>query len=205
MSWQEVPGWYSWQGVYRRWAKEAREGAIFVECGVFLGRSLGSLLEELRGKEATVYAVDPHVDDWQPGGDDWTAPAAMRLRELSTWGGNHKAASDAKGPPFTSYLWHATSCIGADFERVRVLRIGSVEAARIFDDGTVDYVWIDANHNYEPVVADIAAWTKKIRPGGAIGGHDYTPEYPGVQRAVREAFGDVPGCPEDGGSWEVRR
>lgn len=52
-------------------------------------------------------------------------------------------------------------------------RAFSVEAAKEFKDGSLDFVYIDGNHRFEQVVADLAAWAPKVRPGGIIAGHDY--------------------------------
>jgi hypothetical protein len=49
----------------------------------------------------------------------------------------------------------------------------SVEAAKQFEDGYFDFVYIDANHTYESVTADLNAWYPKVREGGMIAGHDY--------------------------------
>jgi hypothetical protein len=49
----------------------------------------------------------------------------------------------------------------------------SVEAAKQFEDGYFDFVYIDANHNYDSVTADLEAWYPKVRKGGMIAGHDY--------------------------------
>lgn len=48
-----------------------------------------------------------------------------------------------------------------------------------------DLVFIDADHSYEAVKADIAAWTPKVRKGGVLAGHDYG-VFEGVTRAVNE-------------------
>ena len=72
----------------------------------------------------------------------------------------------------------------------------SVDAAKKFADGTFDFVYIDANHAYDFVRADVLAWMPKIKNGGIIGGHDYDwcdPENGGefsVKRAVDEIFGE---------------
>lgn len=54
-----------------------------------------------------------------------------------------------------------------------IIRKFSVEAAADIEDGSLDAAYIDANHAYEYVVADIAAWLPKVRSGGIIAGHDY--------------------------------
>ncbi len=49
----------------------------------------------------------------------------------------------------------------------------SMEAVAKFKDGSLDFVYIDANHRLEYVIRDITEWAKKVRPGGVIAGHDY--------------------------------
>lgn len=60
----------------------------------------------------------------------------------------------------------------------------SAEAANYFD--SVDFVFIDAAHDYDSVKKDILAWLPKTK--GVIAGHDYIPTYPGVMGAVDEIF-----------------
>jgi hypothetical protein len=79
----------------------------------------------------------------------------------------------------------------------------SVEAARGFPDATLDLVYIDAAHDYRSVQSDIHAWTPKVKPGGFVAGHDYTPKTPGVIQAVRESFAQPMTLFADG-SWMVR-
>ena len=45
--------------------------------------------------------------------------------------------------------------------------------AKQFPDGSLDFVYIDGNHNYEHTVEDISLWSKKVRQGGIIYGHDF--------------------------------
>jgi hypothetical protein len=49
----------------------------------------------------------------------------------------------------------------------------SNEVAKQFPDGSLDFVYIDGNHNYEHTVEDISLWSKKVRQGGIIYGHDF--------------------------------
>ncbi len=49
----------------------------------------------------------------------------------------------------------------------------SMEAVKDFVDDSLDFVYIDANHGFDYVVKDIIAWTKKVKKGGIVAGHDY--------------------------------
>jgi predicted O-methyltransferase YrrM len=69
------------------------------------------------------------------------------------------------------------------------IRGGSSESARFFEDGSVDFVFIDADHVYDRVKEDILAWLPKVKPGGIIAGHDYNAAHQGVLQAVPEIFG----------------
>ena len=80
-------------------------------------------------------------------------------------------------------------------DRARVLHGTTVEMAARVEDGSLDFVFIDADHTTEAVLADIAAWWSKIRKGGAILGHDI--DWPSVQIAVKQAFGDYETLPDD--------
>ncbi len=79
-------------------------------------------------------------------------------------------------------------------ERSEIWRLTSAEAAARVPDGSLDFAYIDARHDYDSVVEDIGLWLPKIRPGGVLAGHDYVDgTYPqgefGVKRAVDEVFG----------------
>ena len=65
-------------------------------------------------------------------------------------------------------------------ERVRIIRALSVEAAATFADDYLDFVYIDANHAYLAIKADMAAWWPKLKPGGLFSGHDYFNATPNV-------------------------
>jgi len=76
--------------------------------------------------------------------------------------------------------------------RARILELPSIEAAQTFENGALDFVFIDADHSYEAVKQDISAWLPKVRPGGYVTGHDI--DMPEVRQAVDEL---LPGYRED--------
>lgn len=59
------------------------------------------------------------------------------------------------------------------YPNYRLIEKMSVEASKDFEDGSLDAVYLDGNHRYEFVVADLYAWIPKLRKGGIISGHDY--------------------------------
>lgn len=56
---------------------------------------------------------------------------------------------------------------------VTLIRKKSLEAVVDFEDNSLDFVYIDGNHAYQFVKDDITAWSRKVRPGGIVSGHDY--------------------------------
>lgn len=59
-----------------------------------------------------------------------------------------------------------------------LIRETSMNAVYYFDDNSLDFVYIDANHDFLNVTQDIHYWLKKVKPGGILSGHDYA-TYPG--------------------------
>jgi len=56
--------------------------------------------------------------------------------------------------------------------RCELIRKTSMDAVKDFEDGSLDFVFIDGNHSFEYVIEDIVQWSKKVKKGGIISGHD---------------------------------
>ncbi|MFW6225349.1 MAG: class I SAM-dependent methyltransferase [bacterium] len=85
------------------------------------------------------------------------------------------------------------------------MKMSSEDAVKIFDDKSVDVVYVDGNHNYLPVKDDINNWFNKIKIGGFIAGHDYkSKHFPGVHQAVKETIGKPDSLFKDS-SWIKRK
>lgn len=66
-----------------------------------------------------------------------------------------------------------------------IMRMTSMEAVKKFKPNSIDFVFIDGNHNFEFVKEDIEHWSKIVKPGGIVYGHDYW-DHNDVRRAVDE-------------------
>jgi len=76
--------------------------------------------------------------------------------------------------------YSSTDIVEAHNEAIKVYKDKGVliqgwsnEVAKTIPDESLDFVFIDGNHAYEYVVEDIALWSKKVRKGGIVYGHDY--------------------------------
>jgi len=56
---------------------------------------------------------------------------------------------------------------------VKFIKKFSLDAVKDIPDNSLDFVYIDANHEFRHVVDDISEWEKKVRKGGIVAGHDY--------------------------------
>jgi len=54
-----------------------------------------------------------------------------------------------------------------------IIRELSEPAGELFGDGSLDFVFLDADHSYDKVQRDLMVWGPKIKKGGIFCGHDY--------------------------------
>lgn len=96
--------------------------------------------------------------------------------------------------PWAPYRGNTTERMEATYQGAKVrlaaydatlIRKTSMEAVKDIPDRSLDFVYIDAMHEFDPVMMDILHWAPKVRPGGIIAGHDYCWYYQGgVVQAV---------------------
>lgn len=139
----------------------------FVEVGCKEGRTTGHILKAI--PEAHVIAIDPWIANPVPANGDATR------EDYAQW-------------DFDKIEREFWGNVGEHTARCQQWRMTSIEAAARAAERTFDLVFIDALHDYESVRDDIAAWTPLVRPGGVLAGHDFNHQWPGVERAIAEAF-----------------
>lgn len=68
----------------------------------------------------------------------------------------------------------------------------STVEAKKFEDESLDFVYVDANHGYKHHKRDLYAWYPKVRKGGMFAAHDYVvAKGCGVIKAADEFFEEI--------------
>jgi len=138
----------------------------FVEVGCKEGRTTEHVLQHC--SDCQVIAIDP-----------WAA-----MPQKGTEGGSETY----EGWDFESIEADFWSRVEPFKDRLTFHRKTSVEAADAVEDGSQDLIFIDAAHDYESVIEDIAVWRPKLREGGILCGHDFQHDFPSVMDAVAKSF-----------------
>lgn len=61
----------------------------------------------------------------------------------------------------------------APYKNCKIIKETSMDALKLFRDRSLDWVYIDGNHSFAYVAQDLYFWSKKVKKGGVISGHDY--------------------------------
>lgn len=158
------------EDIYREAVQRAPadQPSTFVELGTYCGRSFAFLAVEILNSGKPIAAWT--YDVWADFEEQWSKDLVQ--------------AKFRDHIPFTAAIF--------------IRRNDSAVASLNFEDGEVDFAFIDAAHDHASVDLDIRAWWPKIRSGGVMAGHDYWPPdtipigaknpegFPDVVRAVHE-------------------
>lgn len=154
--------WFNYAEFYD-WVVAENSFSKFVEVGSWKGHSISHLAKKLveKGKYFELFAVDL----WD------------RLPKDNPLWETHSEQIPLLYDIYTKNLLRA-GMRGHVFDLIG----DSADMAKHFEDGSVDFVFIDASHSKEAVMRDIKAWKPKIRSGGILAGHDIHSD--GVKAAV---------------------
>jgi len=161
--------WMDFQELYSDMVNHFSDNSHFVEVGSWKGRSTSYMAVEIinSGKKIKFDCVD-------------------------TWLGSIEHI-EPSSPFFVKELITDMDWLYYDFlnntrpvcDVINPIRSSSLNSVNLYENRSLDFVFIDASHEYEDVKKDILAWYPKVKKGGFIGGHDYT-TFEGVTRAVNE-------------------
>lgn len=157
----KIGGFCNFRNFYRDIVEWIPDGGVFVEVGVYWGQSFSyAVVEGINSGKKIDFVA---VDAWP---STWISP---------------------EGWPMIDKFYHEMQPVEGYY---RAIQSGSADAARHFADGSVDFVFLDADHVYPRIYEDIQAWLPKVKPGGIIAGHDYNHPHDGVIQAVNEILGN---------------
>ena len=152
--------WFSYANLYSEMVNKFPSESHFVEIGSWKGKSSAYMAVEIAnsGKDIKFDCIDPWPD-WKESGE-YFETLCENLYE--TFLSNIE--------PVKNYI-----------KPIRNTSLGSVND---YIDGSLDFVFIDGNHEYDFVFSDIKNWLPKVKCGGVLAGHDY--HAPSVISAVSD-------------------
>ncbi|MBU6346911.1 MAG: class I SAM-dependent methyltransferase [Cyanobacteria bacterium REEB494] len=157
--------WFNSPSVYKMLVKNCRDDGRIVELGAWKGRSSSFLVVEAYNKSPK---IEIHIVD--------------------TWGDNpYDGSQDQASKVYEKFVENMAPLNGL----FQLHRMNTADAANLFENKSLDGVFIDADHSYEAVKKDIQNWLPKIRKGGILAGHDYNHSWPGVIKAVDELLSGI--------------
>ncbi len=158
--------WFSYPNLYKNVVNEFPSGSKFVEVGSWKGKSSAYMAIEIANSKKDIEFTC--VDTWEGSVEHQGQHDLHQLYDVFIE--NMKPVEEFYIPK----------------------RMTSQDAVHLYDDASLDFVFIDASHEYEDVKNDIKAWIKKVKPGGILAGHDYylgdQNYFPGVKQAVDECL-----------------
>jgi hypothetical protein len=126
------------------------KGAVVAEIGVWEGFFSGRIMEICAPKE--LHLIDP-----------W-----LYMPEFTNTGFGRK-----KNEHLMEQKWHDVVARFKDQPQVKVHRGLSEAVLGGMPDGSLDWVYIDANHNEPFIGNDLALCLRKVKPDGIIAGDDF--------------------------------
>lgn len=162
MTYKDIPGYCDFHWFYERVFKELPDNAIMVEVGCYFGHSVAYMatLAKESGKNIKIYAVDTF---------EGSAEHKNKLKNVNMLYEFNKNIRECGLERF-----------------IEPLQIDSHFGANYFEDGSIEFCFLDGAHDYESIKSDIHDWTPKLKPSGILAGHDYSDSWPGVKRAVKQ-------------------
>lgn len=140
-----------------------KKDLIGVEIGSYQGESTEIFLKS--GVFKTLYCIDPWKGDYDP------------LDVAS----NTKAITKAEENFDNKFK---------DNSVIKKIKAMSSDAVSKFEDESLDFLYVDGNHQLEAVKEDLKNYVPKVKKGGIIAGHDYNGD--SVIIAVNDFFGKEP-------------
>jgi hypothetical protein len=110
--------------------------------------------------------------------------AGLKLYAIDPWIGFHGQGRTQNEQIVQDGYYEQTKKILTPYKNCTIIRKTSMEALVNFKDKSLDFVFIDGDHDFRHAAEDIFEWSKKVRAGGAVAGHDYFDTAPFARNMV---------------------
>lgn len=160
----------------RTMLKKMPMNGICVEIGVWRGEFSKILLEELSPRH--LYLIDP----WAVQEDEAGGASLAGAQDKSKMDVIHDHVQATFAPQIAAGT-------------VSIIRDYSAPALGNFEDQSIDFIYLDGDHSFEGVLADLQAAHDKLRVGGVVMLDDYHQKGwwgDGVIRALNTFVGEKP-------------
>lgn len=109
--------------------------------------------------------------------------------QVGVWKGEYSQVLCQANPDLRLFGIDLTSKTGRNAvpSHCKLVRLTSLNAAKRFVDASLDFVYLDTNHQLADAIQDISEWAKKVRPGGIVAGYDYFRYRSRAQRYTHQA------------------
>lgn len=101
------------------------------------------------------------------------AQAGLKIYAIDPWLSYRDYDEDPSNQKRLDFQYEHTKRVLAPYPESKIIRKTSMEAVSDFDDGSLDFVYIDGNHQFRYLADDLVEWSQKVKKGGVICGHDY--------------------------------
>lgn len=146
---------------YIELARRLPDKSLIVEAGSYIGGSIVTLAVALLPRRHTIWTVESFTGNLNNTVDGWPLPTLKK------------------------YLQNTK--VNLPFLNLNIAQLPGQFAADMFEDESIDFMFIDGDHSTEAVLRDIEIWLPKVKKGGILAGDDIG--WATVRGAVEQKFG----------------
>jgi hypothetical protein len=177
---QNIHGWFDFDDLYSQAINHFPDGSRFVEIGVWQGKSLSYLVIEAINNDKK-FIIDA-IDNWKG--------STVQIQKGHE---SYQPITETEGALFKQFLENIDSIK----QYINIIQKPSAEAVTLYENNSLDFIFIDADHEMPYILEDLRSWFPKLKKGGWYAGHDAG--HPPVAYAL-DIF-----CKENNLSWEQKR
>ncbi len=157
-----IQGFFNFQLLYSEMVNKFPSGSHFVEVGSWIGMSAAYLGVEIvnSGKDIKLDCVD----NFEGTIETQDQPCVINKTMYNEFLVNIEPLKHIINP----------------------IKLPSTEASKLYENESLDFVYIDAEHTEEAIKQDLKHWYPKVKVGGVFAGHDSG--YPGIKKSLEEFF-----------------